>query len=45
MADRSVKLRLNERDVALDPDPGMTLLDALRQHVGLTGAKKGCDQG
>ncbi len=23
----------------------MTLLDALREHVGLTGTKKGCDQG
>lgn len=26
-------------------DPRTTLLDALREHVGLTGTKKGCDQG
>jgi len=26
-------------------DPRTTLLDTLREHVGLTGAKKGCDQG
>ncbi|WP_299360695.1 2Fe-2S iron-sulfur cluster-binding protein [uncultured Paracoccus sp.] len=26
-------------------DPRVTLLDALRQHLGLTGTKKGCDHG
>jgi xanthine dehydrogenase YagT iron-sulfur-binding subunit len=26
-------------------DPRTTLLDALREHLGLTGSKKGCDQG
>src|SRR2546430_6482132 len=26
-------------------DSQMTLLDALREHLGLTGTKKGCDQG
>ncbi len=26
-------------------DPRVTLLDALRDHLGLTGTKKGCDQG
>jgi xanthine dehydrogenase YagT iron-sulfur-binding subunit len=26
-------------------DPRTSLLDALREHVGLTGAKKGCDHG
>lgn len=30
---------------ALDIDPRTTLLDALREHLGLTGAKKGCDHG
>jgi xanthine dehydrogenase YagT iron-sulfur-binding subunit len=32
------------RDVALD-DPRITLLDLLRERLGLTGAKKGCDRG
>ncbi|MBC7984009.1 MAG: twin-arginine translocation signal domain-containing protein [Candidatus Obscuribacterales bacterium] len=26
-------------------DPRVTLLDALREHIGLTGSKKGCDHG
>jgi xanthine dehydrogenase YagT iron-sulfur-binding subunit len=29
----------------LDLDPRTTLLDALREHLGLTGSKKGCDHG
>ena len=29
----------------LDLDPRTTLLDTLREHLGLTGAKKGCDHG
>ena len=29
----------------LDIDPRTTLLDALREHLRLTGAKKGCDHG
>ena len=32
------------RDLALD-DPRITLLDLLRDRLGLTGAKKGCDRG
>src|SRR3954451_16955949 len=28
-----------------DLDPRTTLLDTLREHLGLTGAKKGCDHG
>jgi xanthine dehydrogenase YagT iron-sulfur-binding subunit len=31
------------REMALDPR--VTLLDALREHAGLTGTKKGCDHG
>lgn len=41
----SVSLRINEQPHRLSLDPRTTLLDALREHVGLTGAKKGCDQG
>jgi xanthine dehydrogenase YagT iron-sulfur-binding subunit len=41
----SVKLRINGRDHRLALDARTTLLDALREHVGLTGTKKGCDHG
>ena len=40
-----VSLRVNGRDHRLALDPRTTLLDALREHIGLTGSKKGCDQG
>ena len=41
----SVALRINGADYALSLDPRVTLLDALREHLHLTGTKKGCDQG
>jgi xanthine dehydrogenase YagT iron-sulfur-binding subunit len=41
----NVALTVNGRRHALDLDPRVTLLDALREHIGLTGTKKGCDQG
>jgi xanthine dehydrogenase YagT iron-sulfur-binding subunit len=40
-----VALRVNGRDHALTLDARTTLLDALREHLGLTGTKKGCDHG
>ena len=42
----SLNLTINgeQRDVALD-DPRATLLDLLRERLGLTGTKKGCDRG
>jgi xanthine dehydrogenase YagT iron-sulfur-binding subunit len=40
-----VTLAVNERVHALDLDPRTTLLDALREHIHLTGTKKGCDHG
>ena len=40
-----VTLTVNGKDHALDLDPRTTLLDALREHIGLTGSKKGCDHG
>lgn len=40
-----VELTVNEREVHLQVDPRTTLLDALREHLHLTGTKKGCDQG
>jgi xanthine dehydrogenase YagT iron-sulfur-binding subunit len=41
----NVKLRVNGRDHRLAIDGRTTLLDALREHAGLTGTKKGCDHG
>jgi xanthine dehydrogenase YagT iron-sulfur-binding subunit len=38
-------LKINGRDRHVSLDPRTTLLDALRDHLGLTGSKKGCDQG
>jgi xanthine dehydrogenase YagT iron-sulfur-binding subunit len=41
----SVKLQINGRPHSLALDPRTTLLDALREHLALTGSKKGCDHG
>ena len=41
----TVELRINGRDHGLSLDPRTTLLDALREHVALTGSKNGCDHG
>jgi xanthine dehydrogenase YagT iron-sulfur-binding subunit len=41
----AVTLRVNGREHALLLDTRVTLLDALREHLGLTGTKKGCDHG
>ncbi|MGW1550173.1 (2Fe-2S)-binding protein [Streptomyces sp. NPDC002346] len=38
-------LRVNGREYPLRVDTRVTLLDALREQLGLTGTKKGCDQG
>ncbi|WP_214106926.1 (2Fe-2S)-binding protein [Acrocarpospora catenulata] len=43
MAD--VHLRINGVDRRLEVEPRVSLLDALRERLGLTGTKKGCDQG
>ena len=40
-----VHLNINGRDYSLSLEPRVTLLDALREHIGLTGTKKGCDRG
>ena len=40
-----VELRVNGADHRLELDPRVSLLDALREHLGLTGTKKGCNQG
>jgi xanthine dehydrogenase YagT iron-sulfur-binding subunit len=38
-------LVVNGQEHALRIEPRVSLLDALREHLGLTGSKKGCDQG
>jgi xanthine dehydrogenase YagT iron-sulfur-binding subunit len=38
-------LHINGMDKSLSIDARTTLLDALREHIGLTGSKKGCDHG
>ncbi|MEY2536357.1 MAG: xanthine dehydrogenase YagT iron-sulfur-binding subunit [Verrucomicrobiota bacterium] len=40
-----VNLKINGKNYALDLDPRVTLLDALREELHLTGSKKGCDHG
>lgn len=41
----SFRLTVNEREHELSIDTRTTLLDALREHLRLTGSKKGCDHG
>jgi xanthine dehydrogenase YagT iron-sulfur-binding subunit len=41
----NVTLQVNGATKPLNIDARTTLLDALREHIGLTGSKKGCDHG
>ena len=41
----SLQLQVNRERHTLAIDPRVTLLDLLREHLGLTGTKKGCDHG
>jgi xanthine dehydrogenase YagT iron-sulfur-binding subunit len=41
----TIELQINGRSHTLSLDPRTTLLDALREHLMLTGSKKGCDHG
>jgi len=40
-----VELMINGETHVVELEPRVSLLDALREHLGLTGTKKGCDQG
>jgi xanthine dehydrogenase YagT iron-sulfur-binding subunit len=44
-ASSRVALTVNGEPRVMEVEPRVSLLDALREHLGLTGAKKGCDQG
>ena len=41
----SLSLKVNGETKTLNLDTRTSLLDALREHMGLTGSKKGCDHG
>src|SRR5881275_3525165 len=43
--DTEIALRVNGTLYRLSVDPRTTVLDALRERLGLTGPKKGCDHG
>ena len=40
-----IQVEINGTVYKLNADPAMSLLDMLREQLGLTGTKKGCDQG
>jgi xanthine dehydrogenase YagT iron-sulfur-binding subunit len=40
-----ILVRVNGNDVRVDVEPRVSLLDLLRDGLGLTGTKKGCNQG
>jgi xanthine dehydrogenase YagT iron-sulfur-binding subunit len=44
-APADMTLKINGREQRVMLDVRTTLLDALREHIGLTGSKKGCDHG
>lgn len=41
----TVRMTVNGTATSLTADPRVTLLDAVRERLGLTGTKKGCDRG
>src|SRR5829696_9769610 len=43
--DAEITLRVNGTEHTLVVDTRVTVLDLLREHLGLTGSKKGCDHG
>ena len=43
MRETGVSFTLNDRPVTVHVDPATTLLDVLRDGLGLTGTKQGCD--
>jgi xanthine dehydrogenase YagT iron-sulfur-binding subunit len=45
MTTTEIRLTINGESHTLTVDPRTTLLDALREHLRLTGTKKGCDLG
>jgi xanthine dehydrogenase YagT iron-sulfur-binding subunit len=44
-AEASINLKINGVNYHMQIEPRVSLLDALREYLGLMGTKKGCDQG
>ena len=44
-AAQPVTLNVNGKDITLQLEPRVSLLDALHEYAGMTGTKKGCDHG
>ncbi|OPX38923.1 MAG: (2Fe-2S)-binding protein [Desulfobacteraceae bacterium 4484_190.3] len=42
---KQIKITVNGQEYDLSVEPNLTLLDLLRERLGLTGTKKGCDEG
>ena len=42
---RIIEIQVNDRDYELAVEPNLTLADLLREELGLTGTKKGCEVG
>ena len=42
---KSLKFTVNDRSVTVDTDPQRSLLEVLREDLGLTGTKYGCGEG
>ena len=40
-----IRLTVNDREYEVAVEPNTTLVDLLREHLGLTGTKKGCELG
>jgi CO/xanthine dehydrogenase Mo-binding subunit/aerobic-type carbon monoxide dehydrogenase small subunit (CoxS/CutS family) len=40
---KPISFAVNDRNITLDIDPSTPLVDVLREHLGLTGTKRGCD--
>jgi xanthine dehydrogenase YagT iron-sulfur-binding subunit len=45
LAQKSIIFTVNGKSVSVDVEPRETLLDVLREKLGLTGSKKTCDRG
>ena len=42
---QNIELNVNGRDYSLEVEPNRTLLEAIRQDIGLTGTKRNCEKG